>query len=61
MNKELSISAKKYNFLERLKVNDYVDAIDENRWKIAKIVDFKTVGHRHTIRLHFDGFPASWD
>lgn len=61
MNKELSSSAKKYNFLEKLEINYYVDAIDEGRWKIAKIVDFKTVGHRHTIRLHFDGFKPEWD
>lgn len=61
MNRELNLTAKKYNFLEKLEIGTYVDAIDQRCWKVAKIVGFKNVGHRHTISLHFDGFPKSWD
>lgn len=61
MNKELSLNLKKFNFLEKLEINGYVDAIDQNRWKVAQIVQFKNIGHKHTIRLHFDGFPNNWD
>lgn len=61
MKEQLSINAKKYNFLDTIDINKYVDAIDQKAWKVAKIVGFKNAGHKNVITLHFDGHTDKWD
>lgn len=61
MNRELNQDLKNFNFLNNLKIGYLVDAVDEQRWKLAKIVNTKSYGHRHIITLHFDGYPDKWD
>ena len=38
-----------------------LNAKDENKWKVAKIVNIKYYTHRPTITLRFDGFPTTWN
>ena len=61
MIKELAQDIKNYNFLEKLKIDYYIDAVDEGRWKVGKVVAFKSVGHRHTITVRFDGHTPRWN
>lgn len=61
MNKELSQELKNYNWLEKLQVDRYVDAKDENRWKVAKILSIRHYPHRVVITLRFDGYPSRWN
>lgn len=61
MNKELGQEIKNYNFLDKLRVGYFIDAMDEGRWKVGKIVEFKSLGHRHTVTIRFDGHTSRWN